>query len=1141
MLRCCGCRRLQRLSMYPVGRINASKDSREFFSTTISPDLEQINEKNQNGNVHVNPCKIQMISDQLFDQVFIDRYRQKVYSEDLVEKCRRHLEAHNLWGQNVDIAEPIKFHLPELEGNDINHHFQNIARQQTFRYKNLLDKLVKTEIPALPTKWVFDVGWTKYHKDGRTESVPFPVENAMVFDVEVCMSHGQVPTLACALTTDGWYSWCSSSLFTGISRNPSSRHKLDELIPLETLNGEMKPPQSRDWVEKIVIGHNVSYDRARIKEQYFLEKTKLRFMDTMSLHIAVSGITSFQRALKMSMKSRMKREGTKSAPGIDTSALDWDELSSLNNLSDVHNLYCKGEVINKDERNIFVKGTLQDVRDNFQSLALYCAKDVRATHEILQHLLPSFYERFPHPVTLCGMLEMGTTYLPINQNWVSYMNSSEEVFKQSENEVKSILVQKANDALKLLENERYKTDPWLWDLDWKISKKRSSKKASVETDKNTQSLQDTHEYPAWYKKLLYKPGDPDYQPGPSKISSSMQIVPKLLKLTWFGFPLHHSKTGKWGFLVKKSKEARQDIQQSLSEFDEDENDDNENENATKFPFRNWEEIYDASKAKLVNRIGGSPSTDLSIAKEELNHKSEELTQDLSDFLKGLKTVTGRTFMQNYPTDPNLGQRNSPHPDCEFIPLPHKNGVNYKVGNPLGKDFLSKIEEGILSCQNGQDVADKVVKISKQSSYWRNNRDRIFGQMTVWYDNQAEGTSSNKQSEMGAIVPQVVVAGTLTRRAVEPTWMTASNAYEDRIGSELKSMVQAPPSYNFVGADVDSQELWIASVIGDAHFATMHGCTALGWMTLQGTKNSGTDMHSKTASVSGISREHAKVLNYARIYGAGVKFAERLLLQFNRTMSPNDARQKAKLMFKMTKGDRKYLLNHEGQQLASQSEEFEHRCMDPMTKPELVRIMSFHHFPYREYMSLVDKLVWDNGTESFMFNRLEEIAQEENPQTPVLGGLISRSLIPSVVHDDYMTSRVNWVVQSSAVDYLHLMLTCMGWLIKKFNLNARFSISVHDEVRYLVHSDDKYKLALALQITNLLTRSFCSHRLGIYDLPQSVAFFSCVDIDTVLRKEVTHDCKTPSNPQGLAKMYNIPEGEALDIRKTLEFTNGSLVR
>jgi DNA polymerase gamma 1 len=55
----------------------------------------------------------------------------------------------------------------------------------------------------------------------------------------------------------------------------------------------------------------------------------------------------------------------------------------------------------------------------------------------------------------------------------------------------------------------------------------------------------------------------------------------------------------------------------------------------------------------------------------------------------------------------------------------------------------------------------------------------------------------------------------------------------------------------------------------------------------------------------------------------------------------------------------------------------------------------------------------------------------------------------------------------------------------------------------------------------------------------VAFFSCVDIDKVLRKEVTQDCKTPSNPDGLSKGYNIGEGEAVDIYKILEITNGSL--
>lgn len=82
--------------------------------------------------------------------------------------------------------------------------------------------------------------------------------------------------------------------------------------------------------------------------------------------------------------------------------------------------------------------------------------------------------------------------------------------------------------------------------------------------------------------------------------------------------------------------------------------------------------------------------------------------------------------------------------------------------------------------------------------------------------------------------------------------------KDRVGGELKAMIQSPNGYNFVGADVDSQELWIASTIGDSHFARIHGSTALGWMNLQGKKADGTDMHSKTASMIGISRDQAKV-------------------------------------------------------------------------------------------------------------------------------------------------------------------------------------------------------------------------------------------------------------------------------------------
>ncbi len=63
-----------------------------------------------------------------------------------------------------------------------------------------------------------------------------------------------------------------------------------------------------------------------------------------------------------------------------------------------------------------------------------------------------------------------------------------------------------------------------------------------------------------------------------------------------------------------------------------------------------------------------------------------------------------------------------------------------------------------------------------------------------------------------------------------------------------------------------------------------------------------------------------------------------------------------------------------------------------------------------------------------------------------------------------------MVQSSAVDYLHLILVAMKWLCEEHDINGRFCISIHDEVRYLVCSEDRYRAALALQITNLLTRS-----------------------------------------------------------------------
>lgn len=73
----------------------------------------------------------------------------------------------------------------------------------------------------------------------------------------------------------------------------------------------------------------------------------------------------------------------------------------------------------------------------------------------------------------------------------------------------------------------------------------------------------------------------------------------------------------------------------------------------------------------------------------------------------------------------------------------------------------------------------------------------------------------------------------------------------------------------------------------------------------------------------------------------------------------------------------------------------------------------------------------------------------------------------------------------------------------------------------------------MHLSNLLVRSHVVASLGLTNLPAAIAFFSSVDIDTVLRKEPNSDCVTPSNPLGLAKGHGIPYGEGLDIFQTID--------
>ncbi|XP_011880000.1 PREDICTED: DNA polymerase subunit gamma-1, mitochondrial [Vollenhovia emeryi] len=1075
-------------------------------------------------NVRVNEINMQMLPEALYRQMFGQDTKEDRLTDEEVDGIKKNLGAYDINVADATRLPDVNLKLPALEGKDVEEHFYNIGKAQAKPYLGIINDIMR-DIPEMPAQWLFKEGWTRYTADGAAESVDYPLEDGVIFDVEVCMKQGPLPTLATAVSGKAWYGWVSNSLAQSISQTFDTQLLTPSmLVPMESSREEhgcrLSQHQKRP---KIVVGHNVSYDRIRIKEQYWLNCTGTRFLDTMSLHVCVSGLNSYQRALLLSKKANAEKEV-------------WQSTTSLNSLAEVHKLYC-GREISKVARDLFVEGTIDDIKSNFNMLMSYCASDAVATHSILRNLFPLFQERFPHPVTLAGMLELGSAYLPVNSNWQRYLEESESTFDDLNYEAKFTLAKRADAVCRLMHDEKYKEDLWMWDQDWSTQQIKIKSKASrakpadvaekakeqLDTEKYLSDDEEAEEdpltkefayleetrhllpakmphmpgYPAWYRKLCPKQSDENWAPGPQNISTSMQVVPKLLNLTWEKYPLHYIREHGWGILVPY-------------------NDDLDTE--TKLPLKNLLAQCPLPASSSSRDTSDYAMANLSIDVQNNLHRTEFWRFKKKQDEPHDETYKGTGVWCNVDLD-NC---------CYFFKLPHKDGANYNVGNPLAKDFLNKFSENVLA---GLDVsAAEVLKIARMLSYWRNNRDRIMSQTVIWLDDRSLPGSVKRARRhrcYGAIIPQVIVSGTLTRRAVEPTWMTASNAHVERIGSELRCMVQAPPGYNIVGADVDSQELWIASIVGDAHYKRVHGATPFGWMTLIGTKSNGTDMHSVTAKAIGISRDHAKVINYARIYGAGQKFAERLLKQFNPSMTDAEAISKSRKMFALTKGKKLFRLKAE------------------LVNDDL-RDVPYALFQARQAAKLYGKTLldmfqkseWVGGSESAMFNRLEQIAGSEHPVTPFLNARLSRALEITNTDDDdkFLPTKINWVVQSGAVDFLHLMLVSMRWLMRD---NARFCLSFHDEVRYLVPSRYKYNAALAMHVTNLMTRSFCASRLGMRDLPMSVAFFAAVEVDTVLRKESTHDCKTPSNPHGLQNGYKVPPGESLDVWAALEKSGGSL--
>lgn len=939
----------------------------------------------------LNEAGIQQISQRLHTQLFPTS--RTTPSEHLTKLSRRHLLQHNLLGKNEIGKEEIQLDLPDLQGHTLDEHFTRLGYDAAEPYLSMAREYAQRSLPSKPESWQHLPGWTRYNANGTVSPVEFPDGDCLTFDTEVMYKNSPYAVMACAASSDAWFVWISPWLL-GFSQSEK------QLIPL----GNDK--------NKLIIGHNVGYDRSRVQEEYDFKRSNLRFLDTLSLHQAANGMCSRQRPawMKHKKKTELRTKILAERPADLADVLEaleedvsddlWISKSSTNSLREVAAFHCDATV-DKETRKFFDGVNPATIVANLDQLLEYCAEDVRLTHLVYCKVLPNYLDLAPHPVSFAGLLHMNTMLLPVNQSWPKYLERSETTYRELLEQVQSKLLFLAKQNLEFKDKpEIYLNDSWLKQLDWSMRPVRmvKNKKTGEERLAKNQKMPGM---PQWYRDLFPTSN------GDINLTVRTRISPLLLKMNWEGEPLVWSE--KYGWVI---------------------------------------------------RAGTQAATENFRAKKYL-----ELDMD---------------------KEPILALKNDV--DAVFFKVPHKDGPTARVASPLAKSFVAYFESGVLSSEF--PLAKEALKMNAMCSYWISSRDRITSQMVIWQDQikPRRHIKAARLEGVGVILPQTIAMGTITRRATEPTWMTASNAKGSRVGSELKSMVQAPPGYCFVGADVDSEELWIASLMGDAQFQA-HGATALGWMTLEGSKSSGTDLHSKTAEILGISRDNAKIFNYGRIYGAGLKFAVQLLQQFNPTLSEVQARETAERLYEATKGIK------------------------------------------GKVKTVGKKGFWRGGTESYVFNRLETMAEQDKPRTPVLGCGITEALLgKNLSPGGFLTSRINWAIQSSGVDYLHLLIASMEYLIKLYKLDARLSITVHDEIRYLVADADKYTAALALQVSNLWTRAMFSEQLGIYDLPQSCAFFSEVDIDHVLRKNPSSPCITPSNPDPISPGQSIDIAELLALLK-----------
>ena len=935
-----------------------------------------------------------MLSDDLHPRIFGSLQRPAA-RPNAIERAQGLLSKFNI---STPVSHPDNLYdgdlpFPDLIGNDINEHFEAMAGEFIDSHIREGDSFAECTLPAIPglDEIEFNPGWTRYTQtksgEWKTERVDAPLEKAYVFDTETFVTAGAFPVIGSALSSEAAYVWLAAEM-------------CDPLIPEKEWTSTSLIPLNEN---ALVVGHNISYDRVRARNGYSFTNSEPEnfYFDTLSAHVAVSGLASGQRWLYVLANKDVDDLNEEEKRKLEFRP-KWAEEGSTNALVNVYNFHVAAvrdyfgqddvhwmKDADKEIRDVFVKATHITQLAQRRDLIAYALEDAFYTSELFQALWPKYKEATPSKVGIAGHYFLNGSRIPVSTKWESWIEEVEEVYHGMHDEMhelcQSLVTSSVSQWQKLFDEDRALAEAaWeegefdKFDLDFGKRKKitldlvlkaldndciewRHNCDAWVAKDSWLSQLDWTpRAYRGKYKRMPKWAAN--FMTGNQKLSVKTPMVGLLLKLEWEGSPVRYDRKNGYQFTDSHGRTKR---------------------------------------------------------------------------------------------------------------IPHPKGSNDNVGNLLSKDFVADMEAGRLV--SSLPEAKRALEIANATSYWTSVRNRVMDRIFVNVDNPHGGDAM-------VSMPEIVAHGTVTRRTVESLMVTMCSTKKWRVGTELKTRVQCPEGWKIVGADFDGQELQIASIYADAWEGGFIGASPMAYTILSGSKEEGTDAHTALAKAVDISRDVAKGVGFAMLYGAGVRTIGNTIKKSQKDRSPSELKRYASRALSFKKGTK----NRDG--------------------------------------------VYEGGSDSGCYNYMEKIALRSRvPTLPCLGTKISTALRPAAVGSDFHTGRINWTIQSSGAEMLAILLTATHWLARRFKIPAQFILSIHDETWFMVPEKYAEQFAVVFQMAHLYSWARFQAACGMPDLPLSRAFFSGVAIDDRLRKSPNECTVTPSNPSGKDE----PDGTEYSMSKMAE--------